>query len=65
MWTRDTIDWRDQDEELIYNRAIKNIGNGDFVLMHPTQCTAKILPRILEYCKANNYNVNTISDNLK
>ena len=65
MWTRDTIDWRDQDEELIYSRAIKNIGKGDFVLMHPTQCTVKALPRILEYCKNNNYNVSTISDNLK
>ncbi|MEG2687770.1 MAG: polysaccharide deacetylase family protein, partial [Clostridia bacterium] len=25
MWTRDTIDWRDQDANVIYNRAIKNI----------------------------------------
>ena len=65
MWTRDTIDWRDQDEETIYNRAIKNMANGDFVLMHPTQCTVKALPRILQYCKDNNYKVTTISDNLK
>ena len=65
MWTRDTIDWRDQDENLIYNRATKNMANGDFVLMHPTESTAKTMPRILEYCKNNNYKVVTVSENLK
>lgn len=24
MWSKDTIDWRDQDENLIYSRATKN-----------------------------------------
>ena len=65
MWTRDTIDWRDQDSDLIYNRVIKNMAGGDFVLMHPTQATVEALPKILDYCKANNYNVTTISDNLE
>ena len=37
MWTHDTIDWRDQNADLIYNRATKNLSNGDLILMHPTK----------------------------
>lgn len=51
MWTRDTIDWRDHDVDLIYSRAIKDIKAGDLVLMHPTKETLSALPRILEYIK--------------
>ncbi len=47
MWTRDTIDWRDKDANLIYDRAVKNAAGGDLVLMHPTEQTLKALPRIL------------------
>lgn len=47
MWTRDTIDWRDHDSELIYKRAVKNIKGGDLILMHPTECTLNALERIL------------------
>ncbi len=47
MWTRDTIDWRDHDADLIYRRAIKNIKGGDLILMHPTECTVKALERII------------------
>ena len=46
MWTKDTIDWRDKNTELIYNRAVKNPQNGDLILMHPTECTLKALDRI-------------------
>ncbi|MCH5158273.1 MAG: polysaccharide deacetylase family protein [Clostridiales bacterium] len=48
MWTRDTIDWRDHDEELIYSRAVKNLKGGDLILMHPTDSTVKALERILQ-----------------
>ncbi|MCH5351041.1 MAG: polysaccharide deacetylase family protein [Clostridiales bacterium] len=47
MWTRDTIDWRDHDEELIYSRAVKNLKGGDLILMHPTDSTVKALDRII------------------
>ena len=49
MWTRDTIDWRDHDENLIFERAVKNICAGDLVLMHPTDQTVAALPRVLDY----------------
>ena len=47
MWTRDTIDWRDHDANLIYKRAVKNIKGGDLILMHPTECTLNALERII------------------
>ncbi|MCH5161631.1 MAG: polysaccharide deacetylase family protein [Clostridiales bacterium] len=47
MWTRDTIDWRDHDADLIFRRAVKNIKGGDLILMHPTDSTVKALERII------------------
>ena len=47
MWSKDTIDWRDQDSEVIFKRATKNISGGDLVLMHPTQGTANVLEKII------------------
>ena len=53
MWSKDTIDWRDKDSELVYRRATTDIKGGDLVLMHPTLHTVTALPKILEYY-ANN-----------
>ncbi len=64
MWSRDTIDWRDKDVNLIYERATKKLGNGELILMHPTLQTAQALPKILEYCKQNNLNVVPVSSNI-
>lgn len=65
MWTRDTIDWRDHDSELIYGRAIKNAKGGDLVLMHPTECTMKALPRIIEELQVKGFNLTTVSETIK
>lgn len=62
MWSKDTIDWRDKDSNLIFSRATKNITGGDLILMHPTECTAKALPLILGYYKINNINATTVTD---
>ena len=48
MWSKDTIDWRDKDENLIFSRATKNISSGDLILMHPTNATAQALENILK-----------------
>ena len=64
MWTRDTIDWRDQNAEIIYQRAIKNASGGDLILMHPTAKTAEALPRIIEHLKKANFNLTTVTNNL-
>lgn len=64
MWSRDTIDWRDKDSALIYNRATKNLQKGEFVLMHPTDCTVTALPDILTYIRDNGLCAVTVSHNL-
>lgn len=64
MWSRDTIDWRDHNADLIYTRATQNLSNGELVLMHPTLETATALPRILEYCKEHSLNVVPVSSTI-
>ena len=64
MWSRDTIDWRDKDADLIYTRATKNLKNGEFVLMHPTDCTVTALPKILSYIRDGGLTAVTVSHNL-
>lgn len=65
MWTRDTVDWRDKDAELIYSRAIKNASGGDLILMHPTEKTVEALPRIIEWFKQNGFNLTTVSQTIE
>ncbi len=48
LWSKDTIDWRDHDQTLIYRRATENTGGGDLILAHPTAETAAALPSVLE-----------------
>ena len=64
MWSRDTIDWRDKDAGVIYSRATENLGKGEFVLMHPTDCTVTALPKILTYIRDNGLSAVTVSQNL-
>lgn len=66
MWTegRDTIDWRDKDEDVIYQRAIKNCKGGDFVLMHPTEATKNALNDIIKTLKAQGFDLCTVTENL-
>lgn len=61
MWTRDTIDWRDHDSDLIFNRAVKDMKAGDLILMHPTECTVAALPRILDEIQAQGLRVDKVS----
>lgn len=62
MWTRDTIDWRDQDSDLIYKRAVKDLSNGDLVLMHPTEKTVEAFANIVSTALNNGFNVTTVSN---
>lgn len=64
MWSKDTIDWRDKDENLIFSRATKNAENGDLILMHPTEKTAAALPKIIKTLKEKGFNLTTVSENI-
>ena len=62
MWTHDTIDWRDQDSDLIFNRATKDLSNGDLILMHPTKKTAEAMTSIISTAINNGFNPTTVSN---
>lgn len=64
MWSKDTIDWRDNDEQIIYNRATKNPENGDLILMHPKKHTLNALPKIIDFYTKLGYNLVTVSENI-
>lgn len=64
MWSRDTIDWRDKDVNVIVSRATKDLKCGEFILMHPTDCTVKALPQILNYIRDNGLSAVTVTHNL-
>ena len=64
MWTRDTIDWRDKNTDLIYNRAVMNLSGGDLILMHPTKNTAEALERILAKIKDCGFSAVTVTQTL-
>jgi peptidoglycan/xylan/chitin deacetylase (PgdA/CDA1 family) len=65
MWSKDTIDWRDSDSELVANRATKNLQNGDLILMHPKEHTLKALPKILDFYNSQGFSVVTVSENIE
>ena len=65
LWSKDTIDWRDKDEALVYKRATENISGGDFVLMHPMQATKAALPNVLRYYQDNGLKAVTVTQNLQ
>ncbi len=62
MWTHDTIDWRDQDSDLIYKRATKDLSNGDLILMHPTKKTVEAITNIISTAINNGFNPTTVSN---
>lgn len=64
MWSKDTIDWRDNDSSVIYNRAVTNMCGGDLVLMHPTSGTAQALEKIILHAKKHNFCITTVSKTL-
>ena len=65
MWSKDTIDWRDNNLTTIYNRATKNLAGGDLVLMHPKKHTLEVLPSIIDYYKSVGFDVVCVSQNIE
>ena len=65
LWTKDTIDWRDQNEELIYQRATDNVQSGDLILMHPTKATKNVLERVVTTINSKKLALDTVSNTIK
>ena len=64
LWSKDTIDWRDESREKVFTRATKNTKGGDLVLMHPKRHTLDALEDILDYYENAGLKQTTVSDNL-
>ncbi len=64
LWSRDTIDWRDSDTELITERAASGISAGEFVLMHPKDVTVAALEGIIARIKSQGLALVTLSQNI-
>lgn len=64
LWSKDTVDWRDKNEEDAFRRATQGAEGGDLILMHPMAHTVSALPRILEYYGAHGLRAITVSENL-
>ncbi len=62
MWSKDTIDWRDSDKNLIISRATKNVQAGDLILMHPKPHTLTALEDIIIEIKSRNLKLLTVSE---
>ncbi|MBQ8434113.1 MAG: polysaccharide deacetylase family protein [Clostridia bacterium] len=64
MWSRDTIDWRDKNESIIFERCTKNIRSGELILMHPTLCTKNVLEKVITNLKSNGFSLVTVGQNI-
>lgn len=65
MWSADTIDWRDQDVELILSRVRDKMDRGGILLIHPTAATLKALPQILDILEEKGLSVVPIGELLQ
>ena len=64
MWSKDTIDWRDDDINKIISRATKDLSSGDIILMHPKKHTLAALPEILSRIEKGGFAVRTVTENI-
>lgn len=62
MWSRDTIDWRDSDQEVLFKRATNDIKAGEMVLMHPKPQTSKVLERVVKEILKQGLKLKTVSE---
>lgn len=64
MWSKDAIDWRDQEVDSIVSRTTRDKGDGEILLLHPTDATVAALPAIVDSYLADGYRFVTVADML-
>ena len=58
----DSIDWKEETDDVVYERVVNDLTGGSIILVHPTAVFASILPRIIEEANARGYTITTVSD---
>lgn len=65
MWTLDTIDWRDNDPDVLIERASgAKAVNGAIILMHPKSHTLEALPEIIDNLRSKGYTLVSMAEML-
>ncbi|PJN87186.1 polysaccharide deacetylase family protein [Bacillus sp. mrc49] len=62
MWSVDTIDWQKPSPEVLQQRVLSKVHPGAFILMHPTESTAKSLEALIIEIKKKDLDVVTVSE---
>lgn len=63
LWNVDTMDWKSRDAKKVYKNAVKNVNDGDIILMHSLykstlSASKKIVPKLID----QGYQLVTVSD---
>ncbi|HLO12372.1 MAG TPA: polysaccharide deacetylase family protein [Pseudoneobacillus sp.] len=62
MWSVDTIDWQKPSVDKLLGRVMGKVHNGAFILMHPTDSTAKSLDTLISKMKEKNLQIGTVTE---
>jgi probable sporulation protein (polysaccharide deacetylase family) len=62
MWSVDTIDWQKPSPEVLKQRVMSKLHPGAFILMHPTESTARSLETLIINIKKKDLHVVTVSE---
>lgn len=55
-WTNDSIDWKHQDEDYVYNYIVNKAHDGEILLLHDTkQTTVKAALRAIDTLQSQGY----------
>ncbi|WP_042348853.1 polysaccharide deacetylase family protein [Bacillus massiliigorillae] len=65
MWSVDTIDWQKPTPAVLTERVLSKMHNGAFILMHPTETSAKSLETLIVNIKKKQLHITTVSEALK
>ncbi len=63
LWSIDTLDWKTRDTDKIVHQTMRNVKDGDIILMHDIYKTsAEAAGKILEKLNARGFDIVTVSD---
>ena len=65
LWSVDTIDWQKPTPNQLIERVMSKVHNGAFILMHPTESSAKSLETLIIQIKQKQLQIKTVSVALK
>ena len=65
MWSVDTIDWQKPTPDVLTQRVLSKMHKGAFVLMHPTESTARSMETLIVNIKEKGLHLKTVTESLK